>query len=473
MGEIFWNAYGAPNSPPAISDTLPVLSDENADVEVSFRIGDLQSNVDLATLEVVFTFDPLGSPVAVDVISAGAFQPGYNGTIVANGIGGYDVAISTHPDFVEGDYQADVSVQDDVGEEGTAQWTWGVVTRATLLSVQAVGRHELELTFDMPVRLRAEELLLQEPSDRYTPVDWIALGGEIGDAANPANYTITRPVSGNLTGAGEAIPLDVVYAYAPEGSWYVSASVVWTEVVRVQTDYQQTARASYSLNVQNVSNENGAGIREVDVAFTGYIVSHVERFSLHLWDLVSGVHQRDDTDGTGDLVRFLTALQEVLDRLLEDVDAFVLELVDIDQAREDFLDNLLYDLGDPFQGVFSLTTAKKRRLAAILVQIYKEKGTCQGIINAVNFFLEVTLSGCLEPYDGAWRLAGGSYPSPTGPDQDELNIDTLLAPAPGEETLSFRLVSPVVLSTEEKAQIREIAQYMKPANTIYRGIIEP
>lgn len=473
MGEIFWNPYGAPNSPPAISNTLPVDPDEGRDVEVSFRIGDLQSNVDLDTLDMVITFDPLGSPVAEDVLVGGVFQPGYGGTILANGVGGYDVTISTHPNFLEGDYQADVSVRDEVGAEGTAQWTWGVVTRAVLLSVQAVGRYELELIFDSLIRLRDEELLLQEPADRYTPVDWVALGGDPGDAANPENYTITRPSSGSLTNPGEAIPLQVVYAYAPEGSWSVVAGFVWTEVIRIRTDYQQTARASYVLTVENVANDTGTGILSVDVDFTGYIVSHVERNSLHLWDLVSGVHQRDDTDGTGDLVKFFTALQEVLDRLLEDVDAFVLELVDIDKAREAFLDTLLHDLGNPFEGMFSLSANKKRRLAAILVQIYREKGTCQGILNAVLFFLEVTLSGCLEPYEGAWRLAGGSYPSPTGPDQDELNVDTVLAPAPGEEALSFRLLSPVVLSTEQREQIDAIAEYMKPAGAIYRGIIEP
>lgn len=344
----------------------------------------------------------------------------------------------------------------------------------TVASVRAVGRRELEVAWEEPVRLRYEDTLLQEPEDRYTPVDWVGLGGNAGDAANPDHYVLSRPSTGNLTGPGEAIPLQVVYVYAPEGSWYVSGGMVLSRTIRLRTDYQQTARADYILTVDGVRNDEDRTMLEPAVVpFAGYIVSHVVRGSLHLWDLVSSLHQRDDTDGTGDLVKLFTALQEVLDRLLEDVDAFVLELVDIDQLREDFLDNLLYDLGNPFQGIFALTANKKRRLAAILVQIYREKGTCQGIVNAVLFFLEVSLSGCLQPYADGWRLAGGSYPSPTGPDQDELALDTLLGPAPGEEALSFRLLSPVALTAEQREQIGQIANYMKPANAIYRGIIEP
>jgi len=476
MTETYWNHYGDPNSPPTIYDGLPVQQDEDRDVPVSFVIGDLQDNVDLSTLSVVLIFDLQGSnETFYPVITGGVWESGYSGTITANGVGGYDVAVTTHPDFAEGSWAATVYVEDTVGEPGTAFWTWGVVFRARLISVKAVKRRELELTWDAPVRVRAEAILLQDPDveDRYTPVDWTGRGGQASDAANPDNYTLSRPGSGDLTEAGEAAPIAATWAYELDGSWFVSGGVVYSTKVRVVTDYQMTARAAYHILVSGVIGETPNVMTDTDVDFEGFIVSHVVRGSLHLWDLVSGLHRRDDTDGTGDLAKLFTALQEVLDRLIEDIDAFFLELCDIDKLREDFLDTLLHDLGNPFEGMFVLSPIKKRRLASILVQIYREKGTCQGILNAVLFFVEVALSSCFEPWQAdTWRLAGGSYPSPTGPDQDELGLDTILG-GDTTEIYTFRLVSPTVLTVEQRSQINAIADYMKPANTVYRGIIEP
>src|SRR5690606_30992264 len=94
-------------------------------------------------------------------------------------------------------------------------------------------------------------------------------------------------------------------------------------------------------------------------------------------------------DETGDLENFMAVLQDVLELLLGEVDRFP-DILDPDLAPEPFLDLMLEDLGNPF--AFDLTELQKRRLIAVLVQIYRQKGTAAGIRNAIRFFLGVDVT---------------------------------------------------------------------------------
>ena len=49
----------------------------------------------------------------------------------------------------------------------------------------------------------------------------------------------------------------------------------------------------------------------------------------------------------------------------------------------------MQDLGNPFP--FDLDDLSKRRLAAVLVEMYQQKGTAIGIRNAIRFFLGVDI----------------------------------------------------------------------------------
>lgn len=350
-----------------------------------------------------------------------------------------------------------------------------------LVGARGIGRRIIEIEFDLPVLIREKTQLISEPSDRYTPVTW---PGASWEAANPDNYTITRPASGVLTGAGEAVELVVTHAeeaedYATEaeyeGTTYVVAERVWLYV-----DYQQTPRADYDLQVSEVrAQPAGPGIFEFnDASFVGYVVSQVPRNTLTLIDQLPAVLRRQDDEGTGDLAKFFTAVQEVFDRVLEDSDAFFPELSEIDRMRTDFLDALLYDLGDPFSGLFSLTSTQKRKLAAVLVQMYREKGTCQGVVNVVRFFTGIQLVGCTTSLDGNWRLHGGSYPSTTVPPGGPYQLDTetaKLGPGTGEELRSFSLLhaTPGSLTADELETIEKIVDYMKPASSRYLGVKAP
>ena len=121
---ILYSHFGDPNLVPDIVDFLPTGNSESGQVEVSFTIDDY--NADISTLDVSFTYDPDGSPATEQAIIDGVFQAGYGGTITPIG-SGYDVVISTHPTFVQGEYQADVYVEDTLGESGSETWRWSVL----------------------------------------------------------------------------------------------------------------------------------------------------------------------------------------------------------------------------------------------------------------------------------------------------------------------------------------------------------
>lgn len=355
---------------------------------------------------------------------------------------------------------------------------------ASIVGVRALGRRKVEIEFDPPVVVREKTNLIVAPADRFTPVTW---SGASYEAANPANYSFARPSAGTKTGPGEAVELIATHAEEAEGYWseeefggedYIVASHVW-----VYTDFQHTARADYEVTVENVRDApDGVPIGLIPDsvttdAFSGYIVSQVARSTYTMIEQLPAITRRLDDAGTGDLASFFTAAQEVFDRVLEDIDAFFPDLCEIDRARPEFLDSILYDLGDPFSGLFDLTVNEKRKLISVLVQMYRQKGTCEGVVNVVRFFTGIVLLGCTTSLGGVWRLHGGTYPTtvvpPGGP--YELGVSTVLGPGTLEELWSFYVVhaTPASLTADDLAKIAAVVDYMKPASSIYMGVRAP
>jgi phage tail-like protein len=347
-----------------------------------------------------------------------------------------------------------------------------------------VARKTIELIFDEPVIIRRSTgptIASPPESDPRTPVTWT---GETWDAANPANYTFSRPSGGNLDGPGEAIDLVATWVEAAEGYGYtatmdpgLNGTVDYEVSLRlwVHTDFQHTPLADYRVLVDEVkADPSYFGIVEgVDdtADFAGWVVSHVVRSSLRLDEILGQEPFREDY--SGELANFLIPLQETFDRILEDVDAFFDELSTIDHMRREFLDALLFDLGDPLGSLFPLSSLEKRKLARSLVRLYKEKGTCVGLTNAIQFFVGVTISGCTQAWEDTWQLAGGAYPSPVN--GDELGVGSILGPGTLYDVLGFWILHPTPgsLTADEVDKIEAIAEYMKPAHTHYLGIKAP
>lgn len=100
---------------------------------------------------------------------------------------------------------------------------------------------------------------------------------------------------------------------------------------------------------------------------------------LTICDLLPRIALRDDA--TGELQAFCDSLQVVLDEVLAELDIFP-DIWDIDRAPDksgddltNFIDVLLLDLGNPFTFVQGMTTLEKRRIARLLILMYREKGT--------------------------------------------------------------------------------------------------
>lgn len=263
------------------------------------------------------------------------------------------------------------------------------------------------------------------------------------DALNPANYTFT-------TDTKPAVPLVCL-----------SVTQVTAAVYDLHLDIEMTPNAVYvvaALNVQDLF-DNVIEPPDNDAEFIGYECAKPVDRDLVLWDWIPDFNKRAD-DEVGDLALFVACLQEVTDLLFCLIDRWV-DTFDIDYAPELFVDAILVDLGNPFP--FALSLADKRRLARVLVTIYRQKGTKQGIINVIRFFLgiEVEIEVFNNP-DDAWILG-----------ESELGWDSYLGASEQYLLYSFRIIAPYALTDEQRYQMRAIARYMKVAHEHLVDIIEP
>ncbi|MGN6107484.1 MAG: phage tail protein [Kofleriaceae bacterium] len=230
-------------------------------------------------------------------------------------------------------------------------------------------------------------------------------------------------------------------------------------VVHVELDWELTPDIRYEVVVTGATDLNGnASLPPFDrTSFVGYRAPRPAARRFDLWAMLPKHNRR--ADATGDLRRFVSCLQEVTDLLLAEVDRFP-DVFDLERAPDAFLDAVLADLGNPFP--FELDTPGKRRLAGVLVDMYRLKGTAVGIINAVRFFLGIEIS-MIRSFAGTALVLGES----------ELGVDWELGPSSSFARYAFDVVVPVVLTSVERRQIRAIVEYLRPAHTHLVDLVEP
>ena len=136
------------------------------------------------------------------------------------------------------------------------------------------------------------------------------------------------------------------------------------------------------------------------------------------------------------------------------------DIFDLERAPECFLDLILLDLGNPFP--FELDELGKRRLASVLVEMYRQKGTAIGIENAIRFFLGIDITA-ITAFTGTTLILGES----------ELGVDWELGPSDRFARYAFDVEVDVPLTVTERRQIRAIVDYLKPAHTHFVDLIEP
>jgi hypothetical protein len=140
-----------PNAP-TISGEAPTGASEAPNVNVSFDSADIDGDVSASGIDLEL-LDPDG--VTTDVIIAGAWQAGYNGTISANGSGSYDIDVTTHPLFKVGVWQATATVTDDSGLSDSSTWSWTVDASG---AIRIVREEPSGSTAGMPDRIYLEIL---------------------------------------------------------------------------------------------------------------------------------------------------------------------------------------------------------------------------------------------------------------------------------------------------------------------------
>lgn len=181
--------------------------------------------------------------------------------------------------------------------------------------------------------------------------------------------------------------------------------------------------------------------------------------------MVPGQWTRDSEDLEG----FLQDLQQSFTDILVDVDRLP-DIASIDRAPDgsdpthgstDFVDVLLAHLGNPFDLAFRATTPEKRRLLALLVPLYRQKGTCIGVENAVRVLTGFD-AACLVISEtfAAWQL-----------DKSFLGVDTYLY-GTEEDLWGFELWVSGTLTQEDRDRIAEIVNYMKPLEARLVQIIQ-
>jgi phage tail-like protein len=230
-------------------------------------------------------------------------------------------------------------------------------------------------------------------------------------------------------------------------------------VVRVDLDTEMTPDVRYRLIAAGVTDVHGNPVEPPfdQAVFVGFRPARPQGRRFDLWSMLPKHNRR--TDATGDLRRFIACLQEALDLLLVEADRFP-DLFDLERAPEPFLDAILADLGNPFP--FDLDALGKRRLASVLVEMYRQKGTAGGIRNAIRFFLGIDVEA-ITPFTGTTLVLGES----------ELGIDWELGPSDRFARYAFDVTVGIPLADTERQQLRAIVDYMRPAHTHFVDLLEP
>jgi phage tail-like protein len=230
-------------------------------------------------------------------------------------------------------------------------------------------------------------------------------------------------------------------------------------VVRVDLDTEMTPDVRYRVTAAGVTDVHGNPVEPPfdQAVFVGFRPARPQGRRFDLWSMLPKHNRR--TDATGDLRRFIACLQEALDLLLAEADRFP-DLFDLERAPEPFLDAILADLGNPFP--FDLDALGKRRLASVLVEMYRQKGTAGGIRNAIRFFLGIDVEA-ITPFTGTTLVLGES----------ELGVDWELGPSDRFARYAFDVTVGIPLADAERQQLRAIVDYMRPAHTHFVDLIEP
>jgi phage tail-like protein len=317
------------------------------------------------------------------------------------------------------------------------------------------GIYSLTLTALQPdgqIVSRTISALLTQSNPTYVVQDFV----EVFDSSilNASNYALTYDATLVVQ---EMNPTHIPIV--------LSVALVEPNIVDLTLETLMTQNGPYILSVSNIFDAEG---NEIDpefstISFRGYIPEIPEKTSRNIYKWFPEFNRRQDTDNNLFLLKISNVLQEVLNQIFSDLDAFK-SLHDITTANTRSIDNLLENYGNPFVW-FSLSVIEKRQLLRILVDLYKLKGTAIGIEAALRFFFDFTTITFQYYWGTGWLM---SIPGRT-----ELGLTTILNSSLLRDRYSFSIIIDRVLTDEEKELFRRVVDTMKTAHTHFIDIIEP
>jgi phage tail-like protein len=168
-------------------------------------------------------------------------------------------------------------------------------------------------------------------------------------------------------------------------------------------NWEMTPGCLYQLQCRNtVTDDAGNAIDTAVAQFSGFAPSHPQGRRFDYWSMFVPKKNRDE-DKSQDLRRFINCLNEVMNLLLVDTDRLP-DQFDLDLATVEQVEQMLWELGNPFDWAeLQLTDIQRRKLAGFLIEIYKLKGTKQGI-EAVILFLLGEVVEVVPATEGGWVL---------------------------------------------------------------------
>lgn len=268
-----------------------------------------------------------------------------------------------------------------------------------------------------------------------------------GSVANLDTWTI-EPVGTSILDGLPAYPVTVIGA---------AVSADGLQVV-LTLDAELTPGAPYKAVASGAKDLQGNFLENDQQPFTGYVCAPADR-RFRVFELLPQMNRSEDREGARDLEAFCACLQDQVDLFLCLIDRWR-DIFDPLACPEDFLDLLLYELGNPFD--LAMTLAQKRRLATNIYSLMSKKGTDAAIVEFVRFFLGIDVTVITVWYDGIWILG-----------KSHLDVDTVLGDDDRRLRYSYKVVCATPTSAEEVQQIAEIAVAVAPAHVHLIGVEQP
>jgi phage tail-like protein len=235
-----------------------------------------------------------------------------------------------------------------------------------------------------------------------------------------------------------------------------SAFVVDGSTASIELDQEMSPGAQYELTVDGLVDGVGAPLTGAQATLTGFRPRRPAERRFDLWEMIPRWNRQRDV--TGDLWRLIACYQELVDLMLAEIDRFT-AIFDPERCPEPYLDHILWDRGSPFS--FPMEPDEKRRLAAVLGDVYEWKGTDPGIENTIRFFIGAEAE--VVPFSSEALVLGES----------ELGVDWILGASSEFARYAFDIEVDRTLSDDERIKIRSIVRFMKPAPTHFARLIEP